>query len=303
MLSLYRKHPVGSLLVWETKTEHADYRGEGPGQSGTVRLLLDSQQRITTLYGVIRGKPPAFFQGNASAFTGLYYHLDDEVFEFYGPVKMRDDPLWLDVTALMQRGLAASMPRLVDVAPDAECLQSYVDRLNRITSIQDLELHVEQVTGEDKNVDVVVDIFNEVNSGALKLAGRSRAGESLCLVARRSRGDARKVAKWHKAGYDFPLSGCYGVVNAVATSEARFTALEEAPVASIRDALDRAEKAVDTVLNRIASRLGLDHDRVLGSRYSFPLMARGCSISPAASSPAWRSGTDYSTGTSTRCCG
>ena len=29
-----------------------------------------------------------------------------------------------------------------------------------------------------------------------------------------------------------------------------------------------------TYLNLISSRLGLDHDRVLGSRYSFPLMAR-----------------------------
>ena len=38
--------------------------------------------------------------------------------------------------------------------------------------------------------------------------------------------------------------------------------------------LIRAEKAVDALLNLISSRLGLDHDRVLGSRYSFPLLAR-----------------------------
>jgi uncharacterized protein with ParB-like and HNH nuclease domain len=29
MDSLYRKHPVGSLLVWTTKTENADARGDG----------------------------------------------------------------------------------------------------------------------------------------------------------------------------------------------------------------------------------------------------------------------------------
>jgi hypothetical protein len=38
--------------------------------------------------------------------------------------------------------------------------------------------------------------------------------------------------------------------------------------------LEQAEKSVDTLLNLIASRLGLDHDRVLGSRYSFPLLSR-----------------------------
>src|SRR5216110_533077 len=50
MHSLYRKHPVGSLLVWVTKTESANARGDGQLQPGTVKLLLDGQQRITSLY-------------------------------------------------------------------------------------------------------------------------------------------------------------------------------------------------------------------------------------------------------------
>jgi len=37
--------------------------------------------------------------------------------------------------------------------------------------------------------------------------------------------------------------------------------------------LNRTEKHVDTLVNLIAGRLGLDHDRVLGSRYSFPVLA------------------------------
>ncbi len=32
MNSLYRKHPVGSLLVWETKTEQASNHARGGGQ-------------------------------------------------------------------------------------------------------------------------------------------------------------------------------------------------------------------------------------------------------------------------------
>jgi len=47
MYSLYRKHPVGSLLVWATKTENADARGDQALQAGSVKLLLDGQQRIT----------------------------------------------------------------------------------------------------------------------------------------------------------------------------------------------------------------------------------------------------------------
>ena len=96
MASLYRKHPVGGLLVWVTKTESANPRGDLPPSPGFVKLLLDGQQRITSLYGISRGKPPAFFDGSAGsaqAFTGLYFNMDEETFEFYAPVKMRGNPL------------------------------------------------------------------------------------------------------------------------------------------------------------------------------------------------------------------
>ncbi len=43
---------------------------------------------------------------------------------------------------------------------------------------------------------------------------------------------------------------------------------------SFQGGLSKAEKRIDALLNLISSRLGLDHDRVLGSRYSFPVMAR-----------------------------
>ena len=55
--SLYRRHPVGGLLVWATEAKTAAHRGDGPVVSGIVKLLLDGQQRMTSLYGVIRGKP------------------------------------------------------------------------------------------------------------------------------------------------------------------------------------------------------------------------------------------------------
>src|SRR5262245_25774229 len=104
LTSMYRAHPVGSLLTWQTRTEGADARGDAQLQPGTVQLLLDGQQRITTLYGLIRGEPPAFFEGDARAFTDLRFHLEDEVFAFWQPVKMRDDDRWIEVTDVMREG-------------------------------------------------------------------------------------------------------------------------------------------------------------------------------------------------------
>lgn len=88
MESLYRRHPVGSLLVWVTQRTRARVRHGETAPAETVHLLLDGQQRITTLYGILRGRPPRFFEGNHLAFTGLFFNVETETFEFYAPLKM-----------------------------------------------------------------------------------------------------------------------------------------------------------------------------------------------------------------------
>lgn len=60
MNSLYRRYPVGGLLTWLTKTETVAAKGDGLLQPGYVSLLLDGQQRMTSLHGIARGAPPPF---------------------------------------------------------------------------------------------------------------------------------------------------------------------------------------------------------------------------------------------------
>ena len=278
MDSLYRRHPVGSLLVWVTKSETAQHRGEGQLAAGTVKLLLDGQQRITSLYGITRGKPPRFFDGNATAFTGLWFHLDREDFAFYSPIKMKDDPLWIDVTALMKAGndgigaLAGKFwtnPALAGKAPE------YMGRLNRILGIRDIHLHEDEVTGEDKTIDMVVDIFNRVNSGGTKLSKGDLALAKVCAGWPEARTKMKAaLSRWQKGGYRFDLDWFLRNVNTVLTGEAKFLHLHDIDAACFQNGLSRAEKTIDHVLNLISGRLGLDHDRVLFGRYAVPVMAR-----------------------------
>lgn len=127
MRSLYRKYPIGSLLIWVTQTDTASARGDGKLQQSSVKLLLDGQQRISTLYGIVRGTPPPFFDGNAAAFTGLYFHLEDESFEFYMPTKMSDNPLWINVTELMQIGSGKAIGRLYQHPDLHEKIEMYIN--------------------------------------------------------------------------------------------------------------------------------------------------------------------------------
>ncbi len=275
MSSLYRRHPVGSLLVWVTRTESADARGEGPLTPGSVKLLLDGQQRITSLYGIVRGRAPRFFDGHAQAFTGLYFNLADETFAFYSPLKMRDNPLWISVTDLMQSGVGEFIQRLLAVPEMGADLNRYIGRLNDISRILEFDFHIEEVTGEEKTVDVVVDIFNRVNSGGTKLSKGDLALAKICASWPEARGEMKaRLDKWRAAGFHFKLDWLLRCINTVVTGEALFSALKDVETARFRKGLLTAEDMVDRLLNLIGSRLGLDHDRVLGGRYAFPLMVR-----------------------------
>ncbi len=276
--SLYRRHPVGGLLVWATESMTATHRGDGPLAAGVVKLLLDGQQRMTSLYGVVRGRPPKFFDGNAQAFTGLRFHLENEAFEFYQPVKMRDDPLWIDVTELMRKGTAGLgefVTRLSAQPTMATKVGDYVGRLSRLLSVTDTELHVEEVTGADKSLDIVVDIFNRVNSGGTKLSKGDLALAKICADWPEGRDAMKaKLKEWAKADFRFSLDWLLRSVNTVLTGEAKFHHLHEKSANEVQDALARATKHIDTSLNLISGRLGLDHDQVFFGRYGIPVITR-----------------------------
>ncbi|MEN6624521.1 MAG: DUF262 domain-containing protein, partial [Smithella sp.] len=136
MTSLYKRHPVGSLLVWVTKTENAQARGDGILQPGSIELLLDGQQRVTSLYGIVRGNTPKFFEGNAQAFTGLYFNIEDQSFEFFMPQKMKDNPLWVNVSVLMKDGIGKFITPFTSNPEYSMKVNDYINRLSRLYDIR-----------------------------------------------------------------------------------------------------------------------------------------------------------------------
>lgn len=274
MFSLYKGYPIGGLLLWETRTDEAEYRGDQLLQRGTVKLILDGQQRITTLYGIIRGKPPAFFDGNAQAFTGLYFNLETEEFSFYMERKMKDNPVWINVTELMQTSAADVYGDLLEkdgYRPDRVAL----NRLSAIDNIKTIDIPAQEITGEDKTVDIVVDIFNKVNSGGTKLSKGDLALAKICAEWPGAREEMQlRLKRWAQAGYYFKLDWFLRNINAVLTGDAFFSSLRKVDSSKFQEGLKQTEKGINYLLNMISARLGLDHHQVLGSVYSFPVMSR-----------------------------
>jgi hypothetical protein len=77
-------------------------RGNSDGSTNSECGLINGgrsqQQRITTLYGLINGKLPQFFDGKEGVISGLYFNLEEDVFEFYASVKMQGGESWLSKT-------------------------------------------------------------------------------------------------------------------------------------------------------------------------------------------------------------
>src|SRR5712691_2920366 len=83
-----------------------------------------------------------------------------------------------------------------------------------------------------------------------------------------------KLKEWAKSDYRFNLDWLLRSVNTALTGEAKFQFLHEKTAEDIRDGLKRATKHIDTSLNLISGRLGLDHDQVFFGRFGVPVMVR-----------------------------
>lgn len=83
-----------------------------------------------------------------------------------------------------------------------------------------------------------------------------------------------KLKEWAESGYHFNLDWLLRSVNTILTGEARFSYLHDKGTLAIQDGLKRASRHIDTSLNLIAGRLGLDHDRVFFGRFGVPVIVR-----------------------------
>jgi hypothetical protein len=275
MRSLYLGYPVGGLLTWETMADGSLVRGLAAATPALRVLILDGQQRITSLYGITRGRPPAFFQGDEKAFSGLRFNVEDETFEFYAPAKMADDPRWIDVSSLFTQGLQPHIGALNAHLDTQPRIVSYMERLARLRQVLDRDFHEEKITGEDKTVDVVVDIFNRVNSGGTKLSKGDLALAKKCARWPEGREAMRThLDRWEKEGFSFNLDWLLRNMTAVATGRAEFSTLDTVSVSDFQDALEASARYVSHFLDVVAGRLGLDHNRVLMARGAFPVICR-----------------------------
>ena len=169
------------------------------------------------------------------------------------------------------------MSQLVGNPDYATKLDAYLQRGLDLRQIRDADLPIQQITGEDKTTDVVVDIFNRVNSGGTKLSkgdlALARIGAQWPEVREQMQ---QRLRKWEAIGFSANLDWLLRCMNAVITGSSEFERLEleRVGVERIQESLKETETAVNYLLETMRSHLFMDIDRVHNSKSAFPVMVK-----------------------------
>lgn len=200
--SLYRRYPTGSFLVWKSENP-PKVRGTTQSEGGNfTKLILDGQQRLTTLFTIIKGMPPPWFEGKTPR-TDLFFNLETEEFKYYQKTLMSGKREWIGVSAFLQQGIGD----FVNNATEEEkgYLLSHFSKLNQLQSIHSYEYYIQEIDLQDSLK--VVDIFNLVNSAGTPL---SQADLSLALITSRWEECKEKMRggamKYKEVGFAFDMN-------------------------------------------------------------------------------------------------
>jgi len=175
LISLLRAYPVGALLFWKTdKPPELKNIKQLPEKLGTVQVILDGQQRLTTLYMLIEGDIPPYYSLKDIHMDprDLYYNIETTELQYYQASKMQNNPLWHRVVDCftgpevnvfeIARKLASGDQQAFEMA------QRYNKSLNRLLDIKKADLPVQTVPSHAM-LEEAIDIFDRVNSQGTKL--------------------------------------------------------------------------------------------------------------------------------------
>ncbi len=172
--SLIKKYPTGTMLTWETR-QPPELKGAITynDNMGAVKLILDGQQRITTLYMIMRGKIPPYYieRDIKNNVMNLFVKLDTLDLEYYKPKIMDNNPLWISLTDIYVNKVKGKDVRrnLKDLGLLTDELEVIVDdNFELIKSVESREF-VEQQIPISASIKEAIDIFYIVNASGVNL--------------------------------------------------------------------------------------------------------------------------------------
>ena len=258
--SLYRKHPTGHLLIWRTYKPSL-VRGTSTARDGHSLLLLDGQQRLTTLFVLFNGKAPPFYEGE-SLFFDLYFNMQTGEFRFWQNSLMGNNPAWIGLHEFLKVGLNGLLERLNQLDEDRRgVIQDNLSNLSRLDQIRNYTYTVDQVSGEEFGVNEVVDIFNRVNKAGTPLTKADLALAHVCSIWPEARAELRDFQA-AMAGHGFEMDFNF-LVRCLAGVSTGSVLLEgsflKTPASTLQTAWKEMQPAFENLLNILRHEAYIDN--------------------------------------------
>ena len=302
--SLYRKYPSGTILIWETN-EEAPSRELGVEQEKSPLkrklLLLDGQQRLTSLTAIITGKQirvkdskkPIEIMFNLQHPEGLTE--DQEILDEDDEVDMDDDdldgseqseveeylskrtfvvsakilegnPNWVSVTDIFQKTTNKILTSL-NIQSSDDRWDKYSERIDNVRKIKDYP-YVVHILGPEYDYNEVTEIFVRVNSLGASLRSSDLA---LAQITAKWPGSLKILEDYAKDcaedGHDIDLGLLVRTLVIFATNQSRFKTVGTLKREKLIKAWEKTKKGLDYSLNFISKNTKLEDINLLSSAF------------------------------------
>ena len=172
--SMYRGYPVGYFLFWQTGAEGVDTKviGDTNKQKSPSLLIVDGQQRLTSLYAVIR-REAVLRENFQREHIRIAFRPQSGTFAVPDATTERDPEYILDISEVFSRPThktigeylkRLSAARTVTDAEE-EAVAEAIGRLSGLTNFPFIALELSQTCTEEQ----VADVFVRINSEGKKL--------------------------------------------------------------------------------------------------------------------------------------
>ncbi len=304
--SLYRGYPSGTILVWETDREMPSRDLAVTQETSPFKghkLLLDGQQRLTSLSAIVRGEPvvtrgrkkPIDILFNLDHPDGPPVELieveDDSAepddLEVDGEEEDRDlninerlrlrtfvvsskqllaDPRWVKVSDLFKVDASdAQILKTLVKSFDDPLYEKYSKRLQAVRRIRDYP-YVMHVLDKNLSYEEVAEIFVRVNSLGMKLRGSDLA---LAQITSRWKDSLKQFEKLQEEceekWFTLDLGLIVRALVVFTTGQGRFKTVSSTPVDRFKVGWEKVREGIPFAVNFLRSNAGIEDESLLSS--------------------------------------
>lgn len=313
--SLYRGYPSGAILLWETDEDvplqdMAVAQQHNPYQS--TRLLLDGQQRLTSLSAVIRGEPVQV-RGRRRPIELLFNleHPDqlttvtevdenadddddlsedeadaneDELLQRFNQMtfvvatrKLEQLPQWVKVSDVFKStSNNAFLKRAGITSFDDPRSDKYSQRLDRLRGIRRYVYRMD-ILERTLSYDEVTEIFVRVNSLGAKLRSSDLALAQITAKWRHSLEIFQKFQEdCAKTGFDLELGLYLKNLIAFATGQSRFKTVNTLSLETLQSSWKQSCQGMEFAMNFLRSNAGIESLALMSSPFLLVAVAYYC---------------------------